>query len=487
MLQIDEILIVSIGDTLYGINTEYIHYILKVVNITEVPFSNRAIRGLCAIEGGVKPLFDLSILIGEDRIDESSSKARILVIDSGDNSFFLLVDGVINNIEIQQDRIEYIEEKDSSTVALYKYNDEIIQILELSVLMHSLELNLKNSRGVAVKESSSQSRFIRNSDFDSSSQSKRYLLFMMSSEKFALNLDNVREVINIPEEFIDLAETPDEVTGMFSLRDELIVVIDLRVHFKFKANNSQKNRIIIAQYKNKVVGFVVDELVNIIDIPLYTIKRFPENFEDSMLEGIAEIKSSLISIIQEMEIDKIIRDNHHIIDQTFTKMANSIARENNPDIEIVIFALGSDEYAFNIDDVYEIIDFEENKLTSIPNVSNFIKGLMNIRGKVVPIVSLHNQLSIDEVKDQGRRILVISHKGEFLGFIVDRVIDIRNIFASEIKRDEDKESFFAEVIELEGDKKIILLFNTEYLFSSEVKYIEEIKSLENSRGSTISF
>jgi purine-binding chemotaxis protein CheW len=472
VLQIDEVLIIDISDTLYGINTEYIHYILKVVNITPVPYSNRAIRGLCAIEGGVKPLFDLSVLIGREPINIENPKARILVIDSGKSSFFLLVDGVINNIEIQQDRIEYIEERDSSTTALYKFDEDIVQILELNFLMSSLRLSLQDNSLVSIKET--QTQFVRNSEPDSDEQSRRFLLFKMRDEKFAIQIDNVREVINIPDEFIDLAETSEEVIGMFSLRDELIVVIDFRIHFSFDAIKSDKNRIIIAQYKSKVVSFIVDELINIIDIPMNTVKKFPDNFENSMLEGIAEIGDSLISIIDEVEIDKIIKTNHHIIDQTFTKMANSIAKENNPDIEVVIFSLGSDDYAFNINSVFEIIDFEEEQLTEIPNVSNFIKGLMNVRGKVMPIVSLHQQLGISESGDNGgKRIVVITHQEKFIGFIVDRVVDIRNIFASEIKRDEEKESFFAEVLELSEEKRIVLLFNTDYLFSEEINYIED--------------
>jgi purine-binding chemotaxis protein CheW len=475
---IDEILIISLSGTLFGIDTREVRYILKIMPITLIPFSPPEVLGFCAIEGNINTVLDLSLLIKDKKINTNEPKVRTLLIEtkSLNTSFCLIVSSVSNNIEIEQDRIEYIDNSSSNTIAIYKLNETIIQIISIEKLLNNIELPIKEISNITIKNNE-HDQFLKRISKEST---KRFLLFKMEDEIFALSVERVREVINIPQEFTNLAETSAEIYGMFSLRDELILALDLRVHYDFKASLSTKNRIIIAQSRTKYVGLIVDELINIIDIKTKNIKEMPEHFKNQKLDGVTEFKHNLISIIKESEIDKIVKDNFHIIDQSNTRMALEIIKDIHIEFEIVIFSLGMEEYAFDIEAVSEIIELKHSEITKISNVSSFIKGLMNIRGKVVPIISLHDLINIEYIsssEEEEKQVIVCIINGHLVGFIVDKVSDVRKVLSNEIK-DEESEEYFSEVIQLDNTNRIILLFDIEYLFSDEVEYIIEIKEKE---------
>jgi purine-binding chemotaxis protein CheW len=101
-------------------------------------------------------------------------------------------------------------------------------------------------------------------------------------------------------------------------------------------------------------------------------------------------------------------------------------------IQLVSFNLGPEEYAVEVLKVREIIRM--TAITHIPNTPPSIEGIINLRGKVIPIVSLRSRFNMMESdNDQHTRIMVMDIAGKLMGFIVDGVSEVIRISSGEIQ------------------------------------------------------
>lgn len=88
--------------------------------------------------------------------------------------------------------------------------------------------------------------------------------------------------------------------------------------------------------------------------------------------------------------------------------------------QYVEFGIGAERYAIRIMDIHEIIKMQE--ITQIPNVEPYVKGVINLRGKIVPIISLRMLFNYEEFAySKSTRVIVVNHQEDTVGIIVDRV------------------------------------------------------------------
>lgn len=101
-------------------------------------------------------------------------------------------------------------------------------------------------------------------------------------------------------------------------------------------------------------------------------------------------------------------------------------------LQEVIFKLNSEEFGFDIMNVNEIIKMQP--LTTMPDSLAYVLGVTNIRGKVIPILSLKTLLSMPEKEDDEKtRIIVLSLDDKMYGFRVDEVSEIIRIEEDQIE------------------------------------------------------
>jgi purine-binding chemotaxis protein CheW len=98
-------------------------------------------------------------------------------------------------------------------------------------------------------------------------------------------------------------------------------------------------------------------------------------------------------------------------------------RETDRIRELVAFRVGSEEYAVDIQKVHEINRFTE--LIALPHAPEFIQGILNLRGRVIPVMSLRKRFGLsDQSQDADTRILVTEIAGRVVGFMVDSVSEV---------------------------------------------------------------
>lgn len=101
-------------------------------------------------------------------------------------------------------------------------------------------------------------------------------------------------------------------------------------------------------------------------------------------------------------------------------------------IQLVSFKLDEEEYGVDVLKVREIIRLPG--ITRVPNTPNYVEGVINLRGKVIPIMSIRRRFGLGEVEnDKSTRIMVMDVDGELMGFIVDSVSEVIRISEQEIQ------------------------------------------------------
>lgn len=100
--------------------------------------------------------------------------------------------------------------------------------------------------------------------------------------------------------------------------------------------------------------------------------------------------------------------------------------------QLVSFQLDAEEYGVDVLSVREIIRLPE--ITKTPNCPDYVDGIINLRGTVVPIISLRKRFGLYEKEhDRHSRILVMERGGRLTGFVVDAVSEVLRVSAASIQ------------------------------------------------------
>jgi purine-binding chemotaxis protein CheW len=146
------------------------------------------------------------------------------------------------------------------------------------------------------------------------------------------------------------------------------------------------------------------------------------------------------------------------------------------DLQIVGFRIGNETYGVRIGSVREIVRVPE--ITAVPSAPDSIEGVINLRGKIIPVMDLRKRFGLTEITtDEKNRILVVELDNKLLGLIVNSASEVLKIPPSEV---EAPGSVFADgasgyvtgVGKLKG-RLIILLDISKLLHRPELKRLEE--------------
>lgn len=97
-----------------------------------------------------------------------------------------------------------------------------------------------------------------------------------------------------------------------------------------------------------------------------------------------------------------------------------VSQQEQHQDQYIVIELGAEKYALKLAEVYEIIKMQ--KITAIPNSKTFLEGVTNIRGRIVPIISLRKRFQLKEAPVIPKaRIVVVNYNEEMIGIVVDGV------------------------------------------------------------------
>jgi len=137
--------------------------------------------------------------------------------------------------------------------------------------------------------------------------------------------------------------------------------------------------------------------------------------------------------------------------------------------EYLTFVLGSEEYGLEILKVQEIRGFDA--VTQIANTPSFIKGVVNLRGKIVPIVDLRIKFNLGKVEyNEFTVVIILNLRGRVVGIVVDGVSDVMDLNESHIREVPDLVSNIDTqyILGLASiDERMLILVDIERLMNSQ--------------------
>ncbi len=146
------------------------------------------------------------------------------------------------------------------------------------------------------------------------------------------------------------------------------------------------------------------------------------------------------------------------------------------DLQIVGFRIGDETYGVRISAVREIVRVPA--ITAVPNAPDYIEGIINLRGKIIPVMDLRKRFGIKNVEpNKKNRILVVELENKTLGLIVNSASGVLKIPPSDIEMpntmfQEGEVSYVTGVGKLNG-RLVILLDIGKLLQRGELRRLEQ--------------
>ena len=140
-------------------------------------------------------------------------------------------------------------------------------------------------------------------------------------------------------------------------------------------------------------------------------------------------------------------------------------KENLETTQFIVIKIGDEQYGININNIDNILRMQH--ITRVPKVASYIEGVINLRGEVIPVISLRTRMGLpdgEETKDT-RIIILKVEQQEVMGVIVDEVKEVVTLSEEQMERvsyedRDDKQNFIYGIGKYEAGLISLLDLNT---------------------------
>jgi purine-binding chemotaxis protein CheW len=163
---------------------------------------------------------------------------------------------------------------------------------------------------------------------------------------------------------------------------------------------------------------------------------------------------------------------------------NSMLGEDNADIELdtqkdkyLTFNIANEDYGIEISFIREIVGIQE--ITSLPELPVFLKGVINLRGVIIPVIDVRLRFGMEEIDYEERTcIIVVQIREVSFGLIVDSVSEVlsieENLIDSPPGVRKDSKDYFLKGIAKVGDEVKIIVDIDRILSSKEIEIVNSV-------------
>jgi purine-binding chemotaxis protein CheW len=153
--------------------------------------------------------------------------------------------------------------------------------------------------------------------------------------------------------------------------------------------------------------------------------------------------------------------------------------EQGDDIQVVVFRVGGQEFAFNVFHVQRILRFEAP--APLPKAPKFLEGVLQVQGTVVPVIDLRKRFELASAPQRDEtRTMVLEAEGLVVAVVVDAVLEVLRVAAGEVKAPSPvvkglAAEYIQGIITL-GQRTVILLQTGRLLTSAERIALETVQT-----------
>lgn len=446
---------------MYAFPTDRVQEIIRMPELVRVPLGPPAVEGLANLRGRVLPVVSLRHCCGMPQTTHDEA-TRVVVVDASGVTIGFVVDRVTAVMTAEAGDVESAETVQASVrsdllAAVVKAGDDRMTTVldvqrlvdsEFSVLAHHATTSQNARLGGSGQEGE-----------DEFSDTMELVSFSVDGQEYALPIDRVREIVQTPERITPVPNADVRVVGVMDLRGGLLPVISLRQIFGLPVTDLEpQNRIIVVtilqEGREALVGVVLDTVREVLRVPVRLVGDLPAvvsgGSTQSEVRSVCRLEDGrrLVSVLSAdalvdlQDLDAVVQDveggsateQADLEQETVVDTQDGAGDDGRGDDELlVVFRLKDEEYCVDVDAVQEIIRVPE-ALVRVPRTLDFVEGLVNLRGMVLPVVDLRTRLGLTRAaRDERQRIVVLIIDGVRTGFVVDSVAEVLKVNTADLE------------------------------------------------------
>ena len=387
--------------------------ILRPLPITRVPLARPSLLGVVNRRGQMMPLLSLGVLQGGQGAP-ASAQTRIVVVEDG-AVLGLLVDEVLAFGAAGP--------------------GEVVDIGAMVAAEFDGAGRLPSHAIAAAPPKSVAAPQVLAEDL-------ALLTLRLAGQAFAIPLDTVAEITALPPGVTTLPGTDGAMLGMVDHRGLLLPLLSLRVLLALGADGFDpvKARVVVTTLAGRQVGLVVDGVTAIRHVPRHIVAAVPP----VLTRGHAEAKIDAICRLDDGRRLVALLSRDRLLDpDTMTRLqaqpvsaGPGFRQPGATGLEqFVVVRMGADEYGLPVAAVADVVR-HPGSLARVPHAPDFVAGVMNLRGKIVPVLDQRRRFGIavaDPAAASGARRVVILRIGALhAGFVVDAASALIGVRPSEV-------------------------------------------------------
>lgn len=321
---------------------------------------------------------------------------------------------------------------------------------------------------------------------DMESSDGQLVTFSLSGEELAFPISLVQEIVR-PPVMTRVPNAPAYMDGIANLRGNILPVINLRERLGLAFREADDaTRVVVLDCGGTSTGVIVDAVSEVLHIDDEIIEQPPSivaGIEGQYLRGVAKIgqhKRLVMILDTDMLIPRAKGGRTAQAETGRTRRSTLFETKALEEEELLVtFKLADEEFAIDIMQVQEIIRVTE--ITSVPKAPHFVKGVMSLRNRLLPIVDLRARFGMAQEQDStseagddddidARRIVVLDLQGVLTGVQVDSVSEVLRLPKSSIEQppsiiEAEDASRLKGVGKLNKGERLLMLLDAERLLS----------------------
>jgi purine-binding chemotaxis protein CheW len=508
-----QFVIFHVKDEMFAVPLAEVKEIIRMPTVVRMPLSPATLEGLANLRGTVLPVVNLRSVFSFEPAPHDDA-TRVVVLDQG-HPVGLVVDRMANVVTVEASDIETADTIQSTVdtklvTGMIKGRDgaSMVMILDAAnLIQHQFrDFGGRSGAGNGTAMAGQHTEELASARSAETTINETQLVsFEVAGQEYAFPIEEVQEIVQLPEQITDVPNTASHVLGVITLRNRLLPLVSLREMFGLPpAAATDANKVVVVSLGEGTgtsVGVVMDSIKEVLRVGRSTIDAMPallaQNRSLDDIQSICRLDDGrrLVSILSAgrmfnaNDVRKLvggaIEGTEAMANQAANATAhdesNAAAGEIDDEEQFVVFRLMNEEYGVPIGAVQEIVRVPE-ELTSVPKTPAFIEGVINLRGSVLPVVDQRRRFGLEGIERNDRqRIMVFAVAGVRTGFIVDSVSEVMRIGARFIdaapKLSAEQQKLIRRVANLEATKRMILLLDVNQLLN-----VKELAALKEGEG-----
>lgn len=387
-----EYLVISICDQLYALPSASVDYALPPGSVTPLPFVPDYVLGLISVNERIMPLIELDCLIGDTGASSTGdaepafrhqTRTELVVINTGRSRCALHCQRIVASVDINGADIssEDISDADVATeltmLALssghFQFEDRQASILEPDRIGH-----LITPRHMEQGEPGMIGREVEQEE--EAAEQSQCLVFRMGEERFALRLDDVLEILDLPLSEA-VAGAPEEIEGVQIIRGEVLVVLALKTILGLEIAAIHQSPVIVIEFSGRSYGLRVDEVIGLHSYGTEDAKVVQDENGD-----IAEVVVDGDDVIALLTPSRLISHDRRARLAPFVPATTQSKAEKEEDKKSVLITMLGNQWigipVNLIEAISEICPYESIKTRTNP----MVKGALSLKGQILPVL-----------------------------------------------------------------------------------------------------